>query len=639
MDSIEKKEMCIKVIGEPIQEGMVQSATVGPDENGIYNTIYMGVGQWDAPNILVAYNVDTKRIKQYSIDQGPVNQWCGAWGIFCASDGCIYVGTYFGAHILKFDPKTQCYEDLGQASPKASQRESYVYSFAEDENKNIYGTTYPEAGLVKIDLETKKKEYLGGFDAPLLRYARSAIFYQGRLYCVLGTAETKIGVFDPKTGRKALLDVPGVAASADVVLIKRNGKLYGIDILTKDLWYLEKDQFTPIAIPLDLLERDRIYQKHQKEIPDVLAKSDCLFLESTYRWYQPFPEEPKKLTGQRSLLCITDREIYLVKEDGLLEKHEFSVSSRGAILYMVDEGPSGKIVGSSMLPLRMFCYDPKTDQLNNLGNPSNVNAQIYAFACKDSYMYIASYQKCVISVYDVQKPWHLGMTKEDNPRIIGRIGHNQCRPCAVKIGEDDKVYFASVADYGMQGGALTQYDPVKDAFKVWENIASKQSLKTLAVMKGTGLLACGTSNQTGGGAPGVREIPYVLFFDPEKETIDHTYMPCEEYYREIAVLKQFDGKLYGITTHGVFFVYDPGTRKETMNVKLPIEGINNNSMDVTNNHVIVGVGNNRLFRYDLETSDFRILTEVPLWRYGFVISNDMIYGIAGSKLFTYPLEK
>lgn len=637
--NLRESEDGIRWIGEPVKEGMVQSAVVGPDENGVYNTVYMGIAQWDAPNILVSYNVDTKTVKQYSIPDVPSQYINGAWGMFCASDGCIYIGTYFGGRILKFDPKTQVYEDLGEAFPGASNRESYVYSFAEDDNGNIYGTTYPNAGMVKINLKSNEKTFLGSFASPLFKYGRSAVYYKGKIYCTLGTAETKVASFDPATGQKSLYDVPDVAASADIVLIKRNDKLFCLDILTKNLWLLKDGCFVTADIPEELLVKDKIYEKVQKDISDVLAKSICLFHESTYRWYQPFPEEPKKLTGNRTLLCVTDREIFLLGEDGSVEKHEFQYNSAGAILFMVDKGPFGKIYGSSMLPLRMFCYDPETDIIENLGNPSNVNAQIYSFTCKDSLMTIASYQKCVISVYDVTKPWRLGSDKTANPRIIGMIGHNQCRPYGASIGEDGNHYFASVADYGLQGGALTRYDPLKDQFLVWENIAGKQSLKTLAVIKGTNLIACGTSNQTGGGAPGNHEIPYVFLFDTVIEEIVHTFMPCEEHYREIAVLKFFEDKLYGLTDHGVLFVFDPKKRILEKKVKLPVKDITNNSMAVYRKNIVYGVGEDRLFRYDLLTSDFQTLEQVPKWRSGFVLTNDRIYGIAGSWLFTLKIDE
>lgn len=42
-------------------------------------------------------------------------------------------------------------------------------------------------------------------------------------------------------------------------------------------------------------------------------------------------------------------------------------------MFVIDKDPGGKLYGSSMLPLRMFCYDPATGTINNLGNPSSVN--------------------------------------------------------------------------------------------------------------------------------------------------------------------------------------------------------------------------------------------------------------------------
>lgn len=636
--------MGITKLGRPIEEGMVQNVTVGPDSKGNINTIYMNIGQWEAPCILLAFNIDTGETEQYSIKSAPGNEESGyreimgAWGIFSASDGNIYMGTYFGGHILKFDPKEKKLTDLGKGWPT----ESYIYSFAEDDYGNIYASTYPNGCLIKYNLESGKKELIGPFDSQL-KYARSALYYDGKVFCVLGTTGTKIASYEPISGKIFVYDYKK-EASADVVLLIRDGKLFGLDLISKEIRLLKNDKFIPVKVPEELLKEDEYYNLDHIENRDVFAKSMCLFSESTFRWYQTFPSKPKKITDNRVLMGVTDREIYIKSDGDKIERYGFHYESKGAIMFMIAQGPGGKLYGSSMLPLRMFSYDRQSKTAKKLGNPSNVNAQIYSMAYDKDLIYMASYPNAVISTYDVSRPWEMGTSENSNPRVVGKIGSHQCRPVSLIMEDDGMVYIASVSDYGRQGGALSRYNPKENEFKVWENIAGKQSLKTLTAIGKTNLIACGTSNESGGGAPSLHQEPYVLIFDVEKEEIIDKLHPCVKHgidgnnSYEIASLRYLNDKLFGITDNGIFFMFDINIKKYILNVKLPIEGIFNNGMDIYNGRAIYGVGNGQLFKYDFINLEFEKLIRVEEWKRGFVLLDDKIYGTSGTELISYNIQ-
>ncbi|WJH32781.1 hypothetical protein N6H14_21215 [Paenibacillus sp. CC-CFT747] len=129
-----------KDLGAPVKEGALLNPgyTVGRDENGQLNCIYISLTQYEYSVLLLKYNVDTRETTAYRAENDPhLEAKQGAWGI--ASVGKrVYLGTYYQGHLLRYDAELDEMVDLGQAVPG----EEYIWSLAHGNGK-LYGGTYP----------------------------------------------------------------------------------------------------------------------------------------------------------------------------------------------------------------------------------------------------------------------------------------------------------------------------------------------------------------------------------------------------------------------------------------------------------------------------------------------------------------
>jgi len=97
-------------LGIPVKEPIIWGVYPGPGKTGKTDTIYLSFGQYDAPLFLLAVNPDTGQIRQFN---GPLSSEMGSWGFTVDHENRIYLGSYYNAHLLCFDPKTEKWDDLG----------------------------------------------------------------------------------------------------------------------------------------------------------------------------------------------------------------------------------------------------------------------------------------------------------------------------------------------------------------------------------------------------------------------------------------------------------------------------------------------------------------------------------------------
>ena len=107
-------------LGTPVREAICWGVFVGPGKTGAMDTIYLSFGQYEAPLFLFAVNPDTGQPRQFN---GPLSSEMGSWGFAIDHENRIYLGSYYSAHLLRFDPATEKWEDLGQP---AGESESFI---------------------------------------------------------------------------------------------------------------------------------------------------------------------------------------------------------------------------------------------------------------------------------------------------------------------------------------------------------------------------------------------------------------------------------------------------------------------------------------------------------------------------------
>lgn len=591
-----------KDLGAPIKEGMLQSHLIGPDENGIFNTVYFSISQCEDSVLFLKYNIDTKEIAQYRARNNPdIRSKMGAWISTLASNDCVYLGTYYEGHLLRYDIKKDEFTDLGQALPG----ETYIMGLCDDGKGHVYGSTFSGGKLFRMDLKTEQIEDLGNFDQESLYCRNPHITKSGKIVTVLGTKQVKVAVYDPDTGEKKVIPYP--KKQPGTLSIFRNEKGDIFIKIGNDLPYLVTDG--PLC-DMDL-----------KEVCEEQAKpADKVFYDG------------------RKLAAMTNKSLTIQLTDGTFEEHALKYDSSGLMLWMVHKGPDDKIYGSSALPLRMFRYDPNTGKSVNLGNPATTDGEIYSMTNYEGKLYIASYSGAIISVYDPNKPWNFGFEPSNNPREIGKIGYGQNRPTSMITAVNGMIYIASVPTYGETSGALTEFNPKTDEFSVWRGIVDDQSVYVLDNITGTRFICAATSNEVGTGADIPTGDARVFIWDIDKKEKVKEIRPVKG-SKNIVSVKYYKGLIYGLTGDGNLFIYDY-IKDDVLTVKkLPVRRAIWPGMDITDQGIIYGAGDDKLFRYDPEKDLFKIVAETTGWNLGFYMDkeNNRIYGTPGARLVCYDI--
>ena len=184
-------------LGIPVRKAGLMGAIVGPDERGELTKLYFNFNQNGAPLFLVQVDPNTGDSKQFNSPQGP-----GAWGFIVGPDKKVYLGTWDGGLILRFDPAQP---DKGiEVVGKPSESESYLWMYTVGKDGKLYACTYGNAKLVSYDPATGQMADLGRMD-PTEQYSRSvATGADGWIYTGIGMARGSIVAHDPRTGRHQL---------------------------------------------------------------------------------------------------------------------------------------------------------------------------------------------------------------------------------------------------------------------------------------------------------------------------------------------------------------------------------------------------------------------------------------------------
>jgi outer membrane protein assembly factor BamB len=582
-------------LGTPVKATMIAATGAGVDENGD-DALYFSCAQPGSRLFLLQANPRTGAARQWP---APVGE--GAWAMAVAPDKRVYLGTWESGYLLRFDPK---HPDKGVESlGKPSQSESYVWQLAFGEDGKLYGCTYPSAKLVRYDPSTGKSEDLGRLDQHEM-YARwIASSTNGNVYVSIGTVHAQVVRFNPRTGE------------------------------SKPMW---KDDARPAGTPTVFRGADgQVYASAANG--NFLCDGDEL--------------KPVKALPARALPTLRDGSVLteatvergtihyqLKRPAGESETKSAKFEGAGVKLFVVGTGPDGRIVGSTALPLDMFDFTPATRELRDLGNPTDVGGEIYSFATDAEQLYICAYPNSFLSVYEPQKPWHYGKTKDSNPRGIGPMGKGHLRPRAMVIGLDHRVFVGSLAPYGQTGGAMGIYDPQQD--KVTENyphLVTNQGISALCFDPGTKLLFGGSCIEPGGGATPLASQCVLFAWDVkiQQKVWGKVIVPSD---RNTAAMTAANGNIFAVTTpSSTLIVIDPKTFRVISQTKVPFGHLHEISLAYYAPHKkIYGLAGQSIFSVDPETFSMTEVARNPApMTCGFAITETGIYFGSGAELWRW----
>jgi streptogramin lyase len=578
--------------GIPVRKGGLMGCIVGPNGRG-GEALYFNFNQLSGLLFLVQVDPDTGEARQFNAPKGP-----GAWAFIAGPDERIYLGTWDGALILRFDPRQP--EKGIEVVGRPSATEDYLWQFDAGKDGKLYACTYPGAKLVRFDPRTEVMEDLGRMH-PTEMYARSlAVGPNGKVYVGIGTAAGDLVVYDPAGGAHRSIQPKGLEGAKGWTTVgvsrRADGQVYaefGSNLMRLDDETATLVQTAPARSALAL--RD--------------GREVTAFGRGTYSLKDP-------RTGQ-----VTDR--------------TFQYAGAGDHIFVLGIGPSNCVYGSTAMPLEVFRHDPGTGASEHLG--SMPGGEVYSMLEERGKLYLCYYGGAVMNLYDPARPfWKFGASAECNPVSFGGIGDGHLRPRAMIRGPDGLIYVGSEPPYGELGGAIGVWDPRQNrTVENYRHVVTNQSIVSLAWEPGTGLLFGGSGNYGGGGTRPVEKEARFFAFDPKRreKVFESALVPgATKYPASFAS----HGKVF--TTVGAkLLVLDPVGMKVIRAIDLPGSQIDI-SLGEHSSGRLVGLTNQGVYVLDPERLELVETARAPVpVNCGFALVGDEVYFGSKAALWRYHL--
>ncbi len=579
-------------LGIPVRVGGLMGCIVGPNGRG-GEALYFNFNQAGAPLFLVQVDPDTGEAHQFNAPQGP-----GAWAFIVGPDEKIYLGTWEGALILRFDPRQpqKGIEVVGKPSPT----ENYLWQFALGKDGKLYACTYPNAKLVSFDPASGKMEDLGRMH-PSEMYARNlAVGPNGKVYVGIGTAKGDVVAFDPatRTHRSILPKVLPNATGATTALVTRrsDGQVYAA--FGSNLLHIADEVATPVPTAPDL--------------------------------------PPLKLRDGRVVTAF-GRGSFSVRDPrtGNVAEHTFKYAGAGDLIFVVGVGPGGAIYGGTALPNEIFRYDPRAGSSAHLGGMPN--GEVYSMLEHDRKLYLCYYGGAVMNLYDPAKPfWNFGTGADCNPISFGGVGDGHLRPRAMIGGPGGLIYIGSEPPYGQLGGALGVWDPQQNkTIENYRNLVTNQSIVSLAYEPKSGLIFGGSANWGGGGTHPAEAEARFFAFDPKqkRKVFDAALVPGAVSYPATAAA---DGMVF--TTVGArLFVFDPQQMRAVRTNSLPGAQVQI-ALGRQRSGLLVGLTSRTVYVFDPSKGAVVHTAPAPTQiNCGFALTDEAVYFGSGTTLWRYQM--
>lgn len=502
----------------------------------------------------------------------------GAWGVTVATDGSVYVGTYYNGHLFRYEPDADRLTDLGQAVSG----EGYLYSLVPGPDESVFGGTYPNAhlfsyspaggftdygrmdpeedyvrsvaydadhdtvfagigaraGLVRVDLDTGERHDV--LPAALDGYAEvyDLDYVGGKLFVKLHPGPD-LAVLDPVTGEMQDITVAATGETVPTVpIVSRGTAPLAPD--ASSVYYTAQDS---------KLMR---YDLPTNTIHDVMVDGEPAVVDGAgigFGWL-PASDDPSRSVLYALSGNYEGRAFTYDPQAGTLERYTLPFAGVPTDLSHLHAGPDGdgKVYTSAYINGDVGVYDPATGEVTQhrrLG-------QAEGWAWRDGRLYVGTYPAGRLMEYDPTMPWE----EDVNPQVLFELqDEEQNRPTAL-LDVADKLYIGTTPGYGEHGGALTVYDFTTGTHQVHRHVVQDQTISSLAAIGGT--LFGGSSVAGGGGTDPIATEAKIFTWDVETGRKTDEFAPIAGAYSINALLAGPDGNLWGLAD-GTLFILDPET--------------------------------------------------------------------------------
>jgi hypothetical protein len=450
---------------------------------------------------VIDIDLTTGHCRQYPVHDG-VNSTFSPASWRSLLSGILYIASGWDAHLHRFDPNhpERGLEDLGRFDP--SPEASSPFALTETPDGAIWIGTYAGARLAKYDPASGQFTAFGRMDEND-NYLYPLGGDDGSLAAVVKFGRPHLVVIDPQTGAHHEVG-PAVTDPSDKTQFLKfykatDRRLYLDSHAGK--FRVDRMNLTPVTeAPPPMAGIHATYQ-HAYQAPAEMPGG----------WTAHFLDELPNGSG-------TPRKVLLVNANPLVPSRTLDLDwvGAGSNVYSINVGPGGDLYGSSYMPnllwraklapaalpsgaLAKEGHPTARLDLEDLGTHTFAMGCAYALATIGDQVYLSSYPEARLSVYDRTKPLNFGTGPTNNPRDLGRLDHVSFRPNALIATPDNKLWMGSSPDYGLHGGTIAWYDPKTGETKSHRDVVPDASPASFLWLPGLKQILVGFSIEPGTG--------------------------------------------------------------------------------------------------------------------------------------------
>ncbi|MCE9589340.1 MAG: hypothetical protein K8S99_02315 [Planctomycetes bacterium] len=485
-------------------------------------SLWASMGQTRGGMFICDIDLATGKVRQFPCTLH--NEDYPTAGFRSPTTGIVYIGGAHEGHLWAIDPSLppakQKLEDLGKIDPDLA-----IFPCRIDEAPDgaLWIGAYGGCCLSRFDPKTRTFRKYGRMDETD-QYFYPLCGSDGTVAGLVKMCKIHAVLIDPETGEKRTI---GPTIDTDAVGGgEAAGKLLDLFKGVDGLLYIKSHAGNFRLAGMEALHVDQL----PEPMPTATLPGGATV----------------EMTDQKSAV---NRTVRITQTDGSTRNLKLDWVGGGTNIFCLEQGPDGKIYGSSVLPEHLFSCDADGSNMTDHGQCSVSMGEAYSMAPLGGKLYIASYPAARFSIYDPAKPYRFGEDETANPRDIGRIDDAAFRPRAMVAGPAGRVWIGSVPDYGMWGGTLASYDPATAKFSSHRHVVHDASVVSLAYLTDLKQLLVGTSIYGGSGTtPRIKETAFVLW-DPFKDAMISTETFGIEHIEGISsLLDAGGGRAYAIVT-------------------------------------------------------------------------------------------
>ncbi|MBP9913325.1 MAG: hypothetical protein KBF26_07940 [Opitutaceae bacterium] len=470
---------------------------------------------------VVAIDLATGHCTQYAVHD-PVNSTFSAASFRSLLTGILYIVSGWDGHLHRFDANhpARGLEDLGRIYP--AEGDIAPLGLTEAPDGTLWIGTYPGASLTRYDPATGAFTHFGKKD-DTDNYLYPLAGDDGSLAGIVKFGRPHLLLFDPRTGEGREAGPAVTDASDRAQFLKffkgTDRRLY----LDSHAGKFRVDGLNLTAIDEIPAPQPGIHAtyKHAYQAPAEMPGG----------WTAHFLDDGINGVG-------TPRNILLTHRDPLIPSRRLHLDwvGGGSNLHIIHPGPDGALYGSSYMPNRLFratpgaekspsiglaTEGPATATVEDLGEHTFAGGEAYSMATLDGKVWLGSYPESRLSVYDPTKPLHFGTGPNDNPRDLGRLDGIGFRPNVLLTTPDGKLWMGSSPDYGLYGGPLAWFNPQTGEKKSHRIVVTDLSPAAGLYLPELKQILLGLSIETGTGMPVKKDRLNGAFalWDPTKDAL------------------------------------------------------------------------------------------------------------------------